>query len=231
MATQHDVIIYPEEDGKLTESEEHYAQGADLFKALRLYFADRPDVFVGGNIAFYYEEGNPRKYFGPDVLVAFGVRPRTGKRKGRPSYFLWEEGVSPTVIFELASEATWRQDLMKKPRQYARLGVQEYYLFDPLDAYLKPRLQGHYLSADGTYERRTGDELDSPALGLRLVIHGDQLRCWDPATGEFLPTLEEAEAARRQERAARRQAEAARAAAEAEAARLRAELARLRGEE
>ncbi len=65
----------------------------------------------------------------------------------------------------------------------------------------------------------TGNELPSPALGLRLVMRDGWLRLLDAATGAPLPTLEEAEAAREQEHAAR-------LAAEAEVARLRAELAR-----
>src|SRR5207253_10034394 len=114
-------IIYPAEDGTVTESDEHYVQGAALVTALKLFYADRPDVFVGGNIALFYERGNPRKYFGPDVLVAFGVRPRSTQE--RPSYLLWEEGVPPAVIIELTSNSTRKEDVIRKPRHYARLGV------------------------------------------------------------------------------------------------------------
>ena len=53
--------------------------------------------------------------------------------------------------------------------------------------------------------------LPSKVLGLHLERDGTQLRLWDPATGERLPTPNE-----RAERA------------EAEAAQLRQELARLR---
>src|SRR5438067_635521 len=136
-----DTIVYPAADGAVTESDEYYIQGALLVMPLKLFFAQRPDVFVGGNIALFYEKGNPRKYFGPDVLVAFGVRPRPT----RPSYLLWEEGVVPAVIIELTSSWTRQEDVINKPRVYARLGVREYYLFDPLGEYLTPRLQGYHL--------------------------------------------------------------------------------------
>src|SRR6476469_9725366 len=124
MAIQPTPIYYPPEDGKLTESDVHFIQGAQLVTALKLFFAARPDVFVGGNIALFYERGNPRKYFGPDVLVAFGVPPH----RERSSYLLWEEGVSPAVIIELTSESTRLEDTRRKPRQYARLGVAENYM-------------------------------------------------------------------------------------------------------
>jgi len=210
-------IYYPEEDGKVSESTKHYKQGADLFTALRAFFASRPDVFVGGNLFVYYQEGQPKKNFSPDVMVAFGVRPRPDEERG--SYRIWEEGVSPAVIIELTSTSTRQQDTIRKPHLYATLGVREYYLFDPLGEFLIPRLQGNYLNDQGRYEHRAGDDLLSAALGLRLVVRDGWLRLLNPVTGALLPTLAEAEAALDQERAAR-------LAAEGEIARLRAELAR-----
>jgi Uma2 family endonuclease len=218
MATPHPppgTIIYPEEDGSVTESDVHFYQGAALVLALKLFFADQPDVFVAGNIAFYYQEGNPRKYFGPDVLVARGVRPGVQ----RPSYLLWQEGVPPAVIIELTSASTRQEDVLRKPRHYAALGVREYYLFDPLGEYLTPRLQGYHLNAEGRYERLSGEEFDSPAMGLRLLVRDGALRLLNPVTGLLLPTLDEADAALAEK-------EQALTEAEAEIARLRAELAR-----
>ncbi len=123
--------------------------------------------------------------------------------------------------------------------------MREYFLFDPLDEYLKPRLQGfrltqgYYqpmqLSADGT--------LHSDELGLILRPEGALLRLVDPTNGEPLPTLDEAvnlaqaaveharsETERAQTEAKRAQTEAQRAdRAEAELARMRAEIERLKG--
>jgi Uma2 family endonuclease len=224
-------VYYPEEDGKVSESDKHFTQGIFLVVALRLYFAARRDAFVGGNLFVYYREGEPKKCFSPDVMVAFGVRPRPIEERG--SFRMWEEGVPPAVIIELTSGTTRKQDVERKPTLYRALGVREYYLFDPLGEFLTPRLQGFYLNPQGAYEHRAGDALDSPALGLRLVLHEGWLRLWNPATGAFLPTPSESEAARLIAEADRLTAEAAldqeraaRLAAEAEVARLRAELAR-----
>ena len=201
-------LIYPGVVGSVTESDVHFYQGAALVLALKLFFADQPDVFVAGNIAFYYQEGNPRKYFGPDVLVARGVR--SGVQ--RPSYLLWQEGVPPAVIIELTSASTRQEDVLRKPRHYAALGVGEYYLFDPLGEFLTPRLQGYHLNADGRYERLSGEEFDSPAMGLRLLVRDGALRLLNLSTGLLLPTQEEQQEALTD--------------AQAEIARLRAELAR-----
>ena len=203
-------IVYPEEDGKVSESAKHYKQAMQLILALDAFFAPRADVFVGGNLFVYYREGQPKKCFSPDVMVAVGVPARPLEERG--SFRMWEEGVPPTVIMELTSSSTRQDDTLRKPSLYATLGVREYYLFDPLGEFLTPRLQGYHLDAAQQYAAVPGDELDSPTLGLRLVVRDGWLRLLDPATGLLLPTLEESEAGR--------------LAAEAEIARLRAELAR-----
>jgi len=63
--------------------------------------------------------------------------------------------------------------------------------------------------------RAARGQVHSEVLGLDLVVEGDSLRFYDPATGERLRTHREAE--RRQEAAARRQEAAARMTAEQKA--------------
>ncbi len=118
------------------------------------------------------------------------------------------------------------------------LGVQEYFVYDPLGEYLRPPLQGYRLH-EGEYQRMppAGEEgLTSPVLGLALHVEAGRLRVVDSATGEPLLTPAELQAARRAETTARQAEATARRAAEvrvaeveAELERLQAELARLRG--
>jgi Uma2 family endonuclease len=235
-------IHYPESDGKpMAETDVHIDVLIYLREALKDYFRNEPQVYVAGNMLFYYEEGNPAACVAPDVFVVLGVA--KGERR---TYKLWEEGQPPTVVFEITSRGSRLEDLGTKRALYAMLGVREYFLYDPLGEYLRPPLQGYRLR-DGEYERVLpgGEgELVSEALSLELREEESQLRVINPTTGERLLTPAEAQAARRAEAAAReaeaaaREAEAAaREAAEARAAlaeseleRLRAELARLRGE-
>jgi hypothetical protein len=119
-------------------------------------------------------------------------------------------------VWEVTSRSTRRKDLGFKKQTYARIGVQELFLFDPTADYLRPPLQGFRFidgqaepivpAADGALECRT--------LGLTLRLESHSLAMFDAATGERL--LTEAEAER-----------AARDAAEDEVRRLRDELARL----
>jgi Uma2 family endonuclease len=214
--------LYPDSDGKpMGETDFHIAAIIWLREALQDAFADVPDVYVASNMLFYYEQGNPRGRRDPDLLVARGV----GKHFRR-SFRKWEEHTVPCVLFEISSEETWQTDLEDKRILYAKLGVAEYFLFDPEALYLDPPLQGFRLqngvsvpmtpAADGS--------LTSEELGLRFLPEDGMLRVIDVRTGEPIPTREE-RAAQERERAAQEKQRADELAAEV--ARLRARLKQL----
>ena len=183
------VIEYPESDGQpIGETDFHFTTIILLIQALRDYFADHPQVYVAGDLMFYYEKGNPYAAKAPDVLVVKGVH----KHKRR-IYKLWEEQVVPCTIFEITSKQTGSVDLTIKYQLYERLGVKEYFLFDPLDEYLRPRLQGFAL-VQGHYQAlpfSSAGELVSRELGLILRPQEDLLRLVDSYTGQILATSQE----------------------------------------
>ncbi len=227
-------VYYPESDGKpIGETDTHRKEIIRHIELLEDYCCGQK-VYVSGALLVYYVEGDPRRYVVPDAFVAKGIVPQD-----RRTYKIWVEGKAPDMVIETTSRRTRRKDMRIKPELYARLGVKEYFLFDPLGEYLDPPLQGHRL--DGADYRRIEPAedggLDSHELQLRLRLgegHLDFVR-WD--TGERLLTRaelrereaelrkREAERAAREAERAEREAEA-RQAAEAEVARLQAELAR-----
>jgi Uma2 family endonuclease len=200
------------------ETDFHVIAMLCLREALEEYFRDTPTVYVATNLVFYFERGNPRGRRDPDVLVAKGV---VGKHHRR-SFRVWEEGVLPCTLFELASENTWREDVGPKRRQYARLNIPEYFVFDPESAFLTPVLRG-FRSVNGrslAMRPAPDGSLVSEQLGLRLVPEGSLLRLYDLRTGLRVPTPGE--------RAEQHRAEAEEHRAEAEQQRHDAELARRR---
>ena len=212
-----DEIEYPESDGEpMGETGFHVKAILSLCQSLMHYFRHATDVYVTADMFFYYEEGNPKANKVPDVFVARGVSPEE-----RRTYKLWEEGVPPCAIFEVTSLSTRREDLTTKKELYERLGVQEYFLFDPLDEYLSPRLQGYRL-VGGRYEALIAAEdgsLESENLGVWLKGEGILLRVTNIETGELVPDLDEAsdliwEARRLQEAQAQRAEEEAQRAEE-----------------
>jgi len=210
-------VAYPERDGKpLAETQAHLDQIIYLLVALQQFFASARDVFIAADLLLYYEEGDPRQRVAPDVFVARGV---PDAKRQRRTYLLWEEGAAPEVAFEITSAGSRREDTVSKRTLYERLGVREYFLFDPLGEYLRPSLQGHRL-VGGAFEAMApaGDgSLHSEALGLELRVRDGVLRLHDPLSGQWLLSPDE-------QVVARQEAEARAAAAEAELARLRAQM-------
>ncbi|HLK56469.1 MAG TPA: hypothetical protein VKU00_07890, partial [Chthonomonadaceae bacterium] len=66
-------ISYPTSDGKpMAETDLHREQMFTCIHCLQDWFADRPDVYVGGNNFVYFVEGDPRQVVSPDCYVVFG---------------------------------------------------------------------------------------------------------------------------------------------------------------
>lgn len=199
---------YPASDGlPMAESDAQRKPMTYAIEALDAHFRNRPDVYVSGNLLLYHEEGNNKVRVAPDAFVVFGTA-----KHDRSSYLLWQEGKPPDFVLEIASESTWRIDQGKKRDTYADLGVSEYWLYDPTGNCFAPRLQGFRL-VEGQYEPlpvRDDDTLAgrSEVLGLELRLYPDgRFRFHDPATGQDLLSLEEAEHGRDAEAQARHAAE------------------------
>jgi Uma2 family endonuclease len=144
---------------------------------------------VLANQYFFYEERKPRKRVAPDVMVIFGVAPG-----GRDSYKLWEEGQMPSVVFEVTSRKTQEEDKTEKKDRYERLGIEEYWLFDPKGEWVAGQLLGYRLGAPMEEGRRCYEPITdgrvSP-LGLRVRVEGQLPAFYREDTGEKLLIPEE----------------------------------------
>jgi Uma2 family endonuclease len=227
----------------MAETDWHRILMGALIDTLDAWYADQPMVYVSGNLLIFYVPGNKRRHVAPDVFVVKGV-----PKHLRLNYLVWEEGKPPTLVIELTSSTTRREDRHKKFLLYQDvLKVQEYFLFDPYEDYLDPPMQGYRLWR-GKYIPIRADKgrLPSRVLGLHLERDGKALRLYDSAADQWLPTsreeaveaktqlhqtetqLHQTETQLHQTETQRDQARAAQAQAEAEVERLRRELAELR---
>ena len=203
---------YPTSDGRpMAETDIHRDLMLALIETIKWWYRDDPSVYVSGNLLIFYEKGDKRKHVSPDVFVV----PKVGNHK-RDNYLLWEERPLDLAI-ELTSKTTMIEDIEEKYNLYVgKLGVKEYFLFDPKEEYLTPSFQGYRKVKNRFRPIKSVDgRLLSRVLGLHLERDGQHLRLWNPATGERVPTPEE------------RAARADDLAAENE--RLRREIAQLRG--
>lgn len=209
-------IEYPESDGKpMAESDIHREVMMHAIEGLKDHFLAEPEVYVTGNLLLYYEKGNRSASVAPDVFVVRGV-----PKELRKTYLLWREGKAPCFVLEVTSESTRDEDLDTKKGRYARLGVEDYFLFDPLGDYLQPRFQGLRL-VRGAYQpmRLESDgSLVSRTLGVKFTPQGTSLSMVDVKTGRPLLSYADWKERAEEETVARRAAEARAAEAEERAA-------------
>jgi Uma2 family endonuclease len=215
-------IDYPESDGKpMAETDDHRDWMMCLIERLRRRYRGKK-VYISGNLFIYYQEGDNTKVVAPDVFAVLQCEPRK-----RRIFKTWIEGKVPSFILETTSKKTRRADTGKKKIIFAQLGVQEYFLYDPLNEWLKPPLQGFRLK-NGVYEPiipEADGSLISKVLGIRFFLVEGQLVMMDLVSDEKV--LNDAEMT---EEAERKKTEAERKSAEAEKrlAEAQEELARLR---
>jgi Uma2 family endonuclease len=184
----------PHSDDMPLETDRHVQQMNLLIEALRLHWADRTDVFVGGNMFVYFsmEQVRGRDFRGPDFFAVLGVPWRE-----RLSWVVWEENKGPDIIIELLSESTAHVDKGEKLQVYQDdLRVPEYYWYDPFTSE-----RAGFVLHGGAYvpiELDVSERLVSPMLNLALVVwHGTYRRIeapwlrWATLDGVVLPTGEE----------------------------------------
>ncbi|MEM7714157.1 MAG: Uma2 family endonuclease [Cyanobacteria bacterium P01_A01_bin.68] len=218
---QNDVIFPPGDlysDEPPLESDLHLKQMILLIQCLELFWQNRNDFYVAGNLTIYYSNRQLKseKFRGPDFFAVLGT-----ERKPRKSWVVWEEdGKYPNIIVEILSDSTASTDRDLKKKIYQNtFRTPDYFWFDPVSL----EFQGFYLSR-GEYQPLEPNKqgwLWSEQLDLFLGIHEGQLRYFTPE-GEILPTPEEL-AQRETQRADQEAQRAEQEAQKAEQERLRAE--------
>jgi Uma2 family endonuclease/DNA-binding transcriptional regulator YiaG len=176
-------IVYPDSDGEpMADNTRQFRWIVTIENGLEALFADRPDVFVAGDLLWYPLEGDNKTRAASDAMVVFG-RPKGD----RGSYRQWcEDGIPPQVVFEVLSPGNSPREMEAKRAFYERHGVEEYYLYDPDHG----ALQGW---------RRVGGVLQpihemrgwiSPRLGVRFDLEGLDLCLYRPDGERFTSYLQ-----------------------------------------
>jgi Uma2 family endonuclease len=159
----------------------------------------------------------------PDLFLSLDVEPHENwYAKEHRSYFVWEFGKVPELALEIVSNRVGGE-INGKLKNYARMGVLYYVVFDPLRQLTQDVLRVYELGFGKRLRPREDAQL--PELGLSLQLwegvfegkEGTWLR-WYDAKDNLLQTGEE-RASKAEKRAAQ---------AETELKKLRAELANLK---
>ncbi|MCY3692844.1 MAG: Uma2 family endonuclease [Chloroflexota bacterium] len=238
--------IFYEEPERVEDDMEQWPTVFRISGLLYERYGDRPDVFINGGGFVSYDATDGNRRVAPDLFIAFDVDV-AGIYENLPNFWIWEIGKAPDFVMEVASPSTAANDLGWKRELYQRLGIQEYWRFDPTgeDLYGQP-IAGERLVAGRyeEYELQQGDDgsvrAHSELLGVVFSWNGQEFDALDPATGLTIDKRVAAEgradaaearaivaeAELNLEQTARSQAETRAEAAEAELARLRAQLGR-----
>ncbi len=227
-----DAALYPIYTPTMPESDLH-CWSLDVLKLnLREHLArtGMENCRLLGNVNLFYREGQRQVYLAPDVMLSLDPPPHV---PGQP-YRTWVDGI-PELVVEVLSPDNWANDVGFKKGEYADMGVQEYWLFDPheLCADIPRFLQGYRLqhgaytdiASAAAYVENFPTELHfSDVLAAAWGLDDQQrLRVYNAEEGIWYP-LEGVEAARRKQAEARAESAEARAeSAEAEAQQARAQ--------
>ena len=164
--------------------------------SLAIHFAGEPNVTVASEVPV--GPGLPVRddVRIPDLMVVRGAdRELIEEQRG---YAIDRQGKAPDFVLEVAPPTIGRADYTDKRRTYERLGVMEYWRFDPNGGeYHDAALAGDRM-VDGVHQPIDIEVLGegrlrgySEALGLYLCWEEMKLRFFDPRAESYLLTHQE----------------------------------------
>ena len=213
------------------EGDEHRIPKERALEALREHFRRlRRRVYLSSELPVYYPA---ERVIAPDVIAVLDVEPHP-----RDRWLVSAEGKGLDLAIEIHVAGDAKKDREDNVIRYARLGIPEYFLFEPRAS----RLVGYRLERPGSYARIVpqAGRWASHVLGLELAVEAGRVRFYVgsaplPEAEELIVRLdalvhglvarEEARDRALEEALAKAEAEAQRARAEAERASAEAERA------
>jgi Uma2 family endonuclease len=205
LPTMYDLPSEDPEDSGLPD-EFHDLQPELLSATLRLTDVKSDRIFTGTDLNLYYDVQHLKWYKRPDWFVAIGVPWLYDGWDMRLSYVVWDEGVSPSVVVELLSPGTDKEDLGlteseagKPPTKWVVyeqiLKVPNYILYDRYSDVLRAYrlVNGRYQALEIQDERTWMPELKI-GLGLwqgQYKGKGRKWLRWLDTDGNWIPTPEE----------------------------------------
>ncbi len=171
---EHEVAYYydfhPTEEDLMGETSVHATLVHYLIEVLT-WLLHGQTCAVYENLNFY-QTSNPKEYpLAPDIAIIKGVDFQHVR-----SWRVGKTGPAPQVVFEIASEETWKKDLEEKPTKYALMGVEEYFAYDPNEP---------PIGREGA-RRLFGWQLDWERRAMREMPLGPGGRLWSSHLNSFL---------------------------------------------
>ncbi len=163
------------------EGDRHRLPKERALESLREYFRRlRRRVYLSSELPVYYPN---ERVFGPDVLAVLDVDPRLRER-----WVVSAEERGLDFVLEVHVSGNRAKDFEENVAKYARLGIPEYFVFEPL----RSRLNGYRLVPErADYQPVLPQEgrWTSRVLGLDLAMEAGRVRFYSGSAA--LPEAEE----------------------------------------
>lgn len=148
----------------------HHHALASTTVAFHAIFENRSDAHVRGGVTIHYRNDGSDASITPDLFVVVG-----DVDVPEVSYKAWEEGANPDFALDVMRPSTTLEDVRAARATCERLGIREYWAFDPSGRLLEPeygrRVVGYKLRLDSTYkEIPATDDGNSYSSALFLQI-------------------------------------------------------------
>ena len=172
-----------------------------LIAILEQIWGDRQDWFFGVDMGIYDREAQKKSVPAvvPDGFLSVGVQRHKREGKGRLSYVLQEENeIVPILALEFVSK-TYAQEYDKKMKDYAKLGVKYYLIYNP--EYSKRDKHEPfeiYKLVEGQYQLQKGEPFWIPEIELGIGrVRGElggirrEWLAWHDKDGKHYPLPQE----------------------------------------
>ena len=166
---------------------------------IRMHFGTSDSIIVLSEIPLRWTPNQQEGHRIPDLTIAFNVDRKLAISQN--GYSINEQGKPPDFVIEIASKTTGHGDYTNKRADYAEFGVPEYWRFDPSGRHYHDALIAGDRLVNGTYQEIEIVHTDethlwghSEALNLDICWEDGELRWWDPAEKQYLPTHDETRA-------------------------------------
>ena len=165
------ICALEQESSLMGETTIHYQARTSATEVLRRYYGNQgKKVFIASDLHTLYPG---ERAFYPDLLVVFDVEDHH-----RRSWNVFKEKKGLDFALEIISVSSRRNDQVEKLNLFARIGIPEYFLFDPENFTLmgyelishKGLLKYHKLP------EKKPNHIFSKILGLELVVENYKLR-------------------------------------------------------
>lgn len=174
-------LLHPRMGDKAVESSVHDLERGYLAWVFRARVADDPQALVLSDTGVFWDDPD-LGHHSPDVAAIFGLRRR---RANWTTFHVADEGTRPSVIVEVVSPDSRKNDVETKMKEYHQARVPLYFIVDRKAHGDPPHIRAFRWTLEKYQELMPNDDgrFWIQPLGIWIGIEGGTVACYDGKTG------------------------------------------------